>query len=115
MAVIKPNQEPSSDHLKEGDRATSTRRVRATYSFAGQVEELEVGECCSRIQQLDPNMTMLEFAQQSSELKATLRNNVAPSVRGARKRTGGDYTIEVTTAVTTPGMVYLLAVVTRIS
>lgn len=86
---------------------------RSTTSFTAQIADLEVGECVSRIGQLRTDMTMGEFAEQSATLKANFRNNIAPSVRGAKSYTNGEYTIEIATVTTTPGMVYLIAIVTR--
>lgn len=94
---------------------TLPKATRTPVTLVAQIEALEFGECCSRVQRVRHDMTMSEFVQESSELKAALRNNIAPSVRGAAKSTGADYSVEVTTAVTTPGQLYLVAVITRIS
>lgn len=94
---------------------TVPKATRTPVTLVAQIEALEFGECCSRVQRVRQDMTMAEFVQEFSDLKAALRNNIAPSVRGAAKTTGADYSVEVTSSVTTPGQVYLVAIITRIS
>jgi hypothetical protein len=88
--------------------------VRNTVSLTAQITELTIGQCCSRVERLDGDMTMSDFVTMAGDMKARLRNNMAPSVRGAKVKTGGEYTIEVTTTVTVPGYIYLVGIVTRI-
>lgn len=89
-------------------------QVGRSGGFTGQIADLEVGEACSKIGQPRPEMTLAEFAETSASLKANFRNNIMPSVRGAKVQTGGDYSVEVTTVVTTPGVLYFVAIVSRV-
>lgn len=96
------------------DEVAIPSTTRNTVNLMAQVSALDIGQCCSRVERVPVDMTLKEFMDQSTEMKNTLRNNMAPSVRGAKKKTGGDYSIEVTNCVTTPGQLYIVGIVTRI-
>lgn len=96
------------------DEVSIPSTTRNTVNLMAQVSALDIGQCCSRVERVSVDMTLKEFMDQSTEMKNALRNNMAPSVRGAKKKTGGDYSIEVTNCVTTPGQLYIVGIVTRI-
>ena len=96
------------------DQVAIPPTTRHTVNLMAQVTALDIGQCCSRVDRVPVDMTIKEFMDQSTELKNTLRNNMAPSVRGAKTKTGGEYSIEITTTVTTPGQLYIVGIVTRI-
>lgn len=96
------------------DQVAIPSTTRNTVNLMAQVTALDIGQCCSRVERVPVNMTIKDFMDQSSELKNALRNNMAPSVRGAKNKTGGDYSIEVTNCITTPGQLYIVGIVTRI-
>lgn len=86
---------------------------RNPVSLTSQIAALEVGEFCSRADKAPDDMTIAQMATQSTMFKMNMRNAVAASMRGARSQTGGEYSIEVSTMVTTPGQVYFVAIITR--
>lgn len=82
-------------------------------SFTTQVAALEIGECVSKVERLDTNASVYHLQERLPEMRATMRNNVAPSVRHAKAKTGGTYTIEVFDCMSDMRNWYLMAVVTR--
>lgn len=91
------------------------KRPTNGYSFAAEVAGLEVGECCSRVKRVEHDMTFDEFRELNSEMRNNFRNNLAHALKSAKQSLGRDYTMEITNAMTTPGYVYLVAIVTRIA
>lgn len=94
----------------DSQRAESTP---APYSFTQQVAELEIGEACSKLMQVEAGVTLADVTENLTEWKTSLRNNMASAVTGAKKRTGGQYAVEVTQVITIAGTFYLLAIITR--
>jgi hypothetical protein len=47
-------------------------------------------------------------------MRNAFRNNLAHALKTAKQNLGHEYTMEITNAMTTPGYVYLVAIVTRI-
>lgn len=83
-------------------------------SLTSLIASLRVGECASRVEALDSNMSVRDMALTVGEIKSTLRNNVAPSVRNARQRVAGsEFTVEVAELVTPAGSLYVVAIITR--
>lgn len=110
----KTQQAIKTSMSKPEDGITPTvSRSRREVSLSAQIAALEVGECASRADKVDPTITAGEFLTQSTPLKMAMRNAVAASMRSARAQTGGEYSIEVSTLVTTPGQIYFVAIITR--
>lgn len=114
MSNTKPDLKTAITEADSAITVPPRSRTVNIVNLMAQVTALEIGQCCSRVERVPMDMTLKEFGEQSTELKNSLRNNMAPSVRGAKAKTGGDYTIEITTTVTTPGQLYIVGIVTRI-
>lgn len=95
----------------ERDVAVPTRHVAG--SMASLIAALGVGECTSKAQPVDPALTLVDFMGQGATLREQLRNRVTPSVQQAKGRTGGSYSIEIGTLITTGNNIYLVAIVSR--
>lgn len=96
------------------DDVSEPSRKRSS-SMASVIADLEIGETASRAQRVDPTTTLTDYAEQYAELRESLRNNVAPSVRQAKARTGGEYSIEIVDTLTQNRALFIIALVTRIS
>lgn len=88
-------------------------RVRSS-SFAATVADLEVGDPpASKVQLIDPNLSLAEALAGMGEMSERLRSNVTSSVAQAKRRNpGSEYSIEITDIKTKSGM-YLLALIHR--
>ena len=86
---------------------------RKSSSFTAQVIDLEVGESCSRVEQIDPRMAVLTVQQNIVTMRQQFRNRCDPSVMQAKKATGGQYVLEVTDVMTAARSWFILAIVTR--
>lgn len=82
-------------------------------SFTTQVAALEIGECVSKVERLDMTLPAGTIQDCLTDWRSTVRNNCAPSVRHAKAKTGGTYTIEVFDCMSESRNWYLMAVVTR--
>lgn len=82
-------------------------------SLASQIAALTIGACASKVEPVDPALTIAEFIDQGRELREALRNRVTASVTTAKNRTGGQYSIEVGTLAMANNNIYLVAVITR--
>lgn len=82
-------------------------------SFTTQVAALEIGECVSKVERLDMTLPAGTIQDCLTDWRSTMRNNVAPSVRHAKAKTGGTYAIEVFDCMSDMRNWYLMAVVTR--
>jgi len=91
-----------------------SKRATVGYSFSAEVSALEIGECCSRVKRIQADMTFDEFRELNSEMRNAFRNNLAHALKTAKQNLGHEYTMEITNAMTTPGYVYLVAIVTRV-
>lgn len=105
----------SQPALDEGGAKPRNKFAKKSSSFAAVVADLEVGECASRVQPLDPDMTMGEFMGQMSGLKATLINNAGTAVVRARRETGGVYKTSASETMTTGGQFFLVLIVQRVA
>lgn len=95
------------------DAATPKRGFQAkTASFSAMVRELAPGECASRAEVFDDQITLRHMAEQLSGRKETLRNNTADIVRRAKAATGGTYSMTVSDTIT-GGHVYIVLIVHR--
>lgn len=88
-------------------------RVQAG-SLTSLVAALEVNECTSKVERVQSDLTLTDFAVKGSEIKEELRNRVAPSVAAAKSKTGGTYSIELGFLNTTSHVIYVVAVITRL-
>lgn len=82
-------------------------------SFTAVIADLIPGEHCSKVLEIDSSHTLATVSEHMPTWRQELRNNVTPSVRNARARTGGEYTIEVGEMTTGTRRLFLVAVVTR--
>jgi hypothetical protein len=114
MSKTKPDLKQAINEADDAVAVAPKARTVNIVNLMAQVTALDIGQCCSRVERVPMDMSIKDFADQSTEMKNSLRNNMAPSVRGAKAKTGGDYTIEVTTTITTPGQLYIVGIVTRI-
>ncbi len=108
---------PLVDKLKIAMTQTQKRvavvdMIRAS-SFAQQVEALNIGESCSRVHGVHEGFTLKALAENMATMKEGLRNNTAPSVRQAKARTRGTYSIEIGDMRTPSGRTFVVAIVTR--
>lgn len=91
------------------------KRPTTGYAFSAEVAALELGECCSRVRRIDADMTFDGFRQGNTDMRNAFRNSLAHAIKTAKQNLGHDYTMEITNAMTTPGYVYLVAIITRIA
>lgn len=82
-------------------------------SFNAIVCALEVGECASKVRQVDPKKRLQDIPDFMPEFMQQLRNAVAPAVATAKLKVGGEYTVEVGDVRMATGAVYAVAVITR--
>jgi hypothetical protein len=87
-------------------------RTRPTSAIT-QIAALEVGEHWSRVQSVPVNTPLKDYAADSVQWRDDLRNSINSSVRHAKARTGGTYTIEVGDFISPARTIYLVAIVTR--
>lgn len=82
-------------------------------SFTTAVTNLDIGETATRTMEVDPGITVAAVAQVLPGLRDRLRNNVAPCVRNAKLKTGGEYSVEVSDCWTPKGRLFIVAFLTR--
>jgi hypothetical protein len=92
--------------------AVATRGPRAG-SFNAQIQELNPGECVSKVRPVDPTLTIARIPEELPSLRQQVRNSVTPAVTRAREATGNTYSIEVGDLQMPNGSLYVVAVVTR--
>ena len=95
----------------EDDVAEPSRKRSS--SVASVLTDLDVGETASRAVRVDPDLSLASYAERYAEMRETLRNNVAPSMRQAKARTGGTYSIEVVDTLTPNRSMFIVALITR--
>ena len=101
--------------LGEGGSENHRHRfARKSGSFSASVMDLEPGECASKVQQVDPGMTVGDFAAQMSGLKGTMVNNAASAVSQAKRKTGGTYKSSVSETLTPGGQLFLVLIIQRL-
>jgi len=88
---------------------------RSTYSFTSAIEMLAVGECAARAENVDKYNALAVIQDTLPARKESLRNNIAPSVKAAKGRTGGEYTVEVTDMLTPARNWMIIGIVTRVA
>lgn len=82
-------------------------------SFVAILCDLDVGSSAVRNHSPHPMMTIAQLAEELSEMKAMISNNVRPSVRIATEKTGHTFAVETSQTITTTGRVYVQVIVTR--
>lgn len=97
------------------DDSVAVPNRKSAASMTSLIANLEIGQCCSRVQPLPSNMTLAEYAAQGSDMREGLRAAVGASVRAAKVQTNAEYQVEVTDVITTQRSIYVLAIVTRVS
>jgi hypothetical protein len=79
-------------------------------SLAQQIADLEVGKTVSQAERLDGDEATKEVIQ---ETITRLRNLISPAVARAKKRSGGEYTVEVGKFDTRSLDIIVVAAITR--
>lgn len=87
---------------------------RKSASFAAQVIDLDVGQSCSRVEQINPNLGLLVIQQNITTMRSQFRDRTDPGVAAAKKATGNAYVTEVTDFMTNSRSWFIVAVVTRV-
>jgi hypothetical protein len=95
------------------DGVSKPGRTQATSAIT-QIAALDVGHTWSRCEPVDPDLTIGGFGETTTRAREELRSNVASSVRHAKTKTGGTYSIETGDFISTARNIYLVAVVTRV-
>jgi hypothetical protein len=95
-------------------QAIANRGPRAG-SFNAQIQELNPGECVSKVRPVDPTLTIARIPDELPSLRQQVRNAVTPAVTRAREATGNTYSIEVGDLQMPNGSLYVVAVVTRVN
>lgn len=101
-AAITPDEVPVPSRAKSG-------------SFSAAVADLEAGECTSRAFLINPEKSLGALVDDLSALREKCRDNTTPAVAQARKKTGGEYAIEMATCMTPANRFYIVAIVTRLT
>jgi hypothetical protein len=87
----------------------STEEIRVA-SLAQQIADLEVGKTVAQAERLEGDEATKEAIQSTIE---RLRNAIAPAVARAKKRSGGNYTVETATSFTRTLDLLVVAAITR--
>lgn len=114
MSSTNPLQQVAMAMNTVEDDVSAPTRKRSS-SFASVISDLDVGETASRAVRVDQSLTLAEYTERYAALREALRNNVAPSVRQAKLRTGGEYSVEVVDTLTPSRSLFIVALVTRIA
>ena len=83
-------------------------------SFTAQVADLALGDTASKLLAIPGDTALCDIQKDLPALRERLRNNVASSVKHAKARTSGAYTVEVCDLHTPSGQWFVIALVTRI-
>lgn len=87
--------------------------VKKQSSFVAILCDLDVGASAVRNHSPNADITLSQLAEELSEMKAMISNNVRPSVRIATEKTGFSFTVETSQTLTPTGRVYVQVIVTR--
>ncbi len=82
-------------------------------SMKSQIEALEPGGYCAKLQQVDRDIVLSAFVQEAPQMREQLRNTLTSTVAKAKELTGGTYTIEVGDMIMRSNL-YLVAVISRV-
>lgn len=107
-----PHLEAAVNTVDDGVPEPSRRR---SSSFASVIADLEIGETASKAQRVEDDTTLAEFAEKSAAWREALRNTCATSMRQAKARTGGEYSIEIADVMTQARSLFIVALITRTS
>lgn len=83
-------------------------------SLSAQIRDLELGESCSRVQQIHSSHTLALIQDKMSTWKAGLRSSVESTVGVIRRETGHKYSTELADFQTASNTWFIVAVVTRV-
>lgn len=92
---------------------TVTPKPKKQSSFVAVLCDLDVGGSAVRNHSPNADITLTQLAEELSEMKAMISNNVRPSVRIATEKTGFTYSVETSQTITSAGRVYVQVIVTR--
>lgn len=79
-----------------------------------QIAALKPGEHWARVATPPAGMPLKDFAAESGEMREALRNLVNSSLRHAKAKTGGTYSVETGDFISSNRTLYLVCVVTRL-
>lgn len=82
-------------------------------SFNSIVCTLGVGECASKVRQIDSKTRIKELPEFIAEIRQQQRNAITTAVSAAKAKAGGTYSIEVGDCIMPNGTMYVVGVVTR--
>lgn len=91
----------------------SINKAKKQSSFVAVLCDLDVGGSAVRNHSPNTDITLTQLAEELSEMKAMISNNVRPSVRIATEKTGFTYSVETSQTITSAGRVYVQVIVTR--
>lgn len=91
----------------------SINKPKKQSSFVAVLCDLDVGGSAVRNHSPNADITLAQLAEELSEMKAMISNNVRPSVRIATEKTGFTYSVETSQTITSAGRVYVQVIVTR--
>lgn len=100
--------------LSKPERGITPPSRRKQSSFAAQVIDLEIGQSCSRVEQIDPTMSLLMIQQNINTMRRQFRDRCDPAVAEAKKQTGNSYISESADFMTKASSWFLVVVVTRV-
>lgn len=93
---------------------TMANNPRKSGSFQAQINDLEVGESCSKVRAVDPSLPVAELHEALPALRQQLRNVIAPAVkRATEQQPSHTYATEVSEVLMPGGTLYIVAIVTR--
>lgn len=99
--------------MQQTEQHVATKTSSTQVGFASDIRYLEIGQHCTKSVEIDGITPLYELAARINDTKEALRNNTAPSVRLAKKKTGDTYSIEIGDMRTPSGRTFVVAVVTR--
>lgn len=83
--------------------------------LVAQIAELSVGEATAKVKPVNAAWSLERYAMEGANLREVMRSSVSSSLRVAKARTGGEYEVELTEVMTTKRMLYVVALITRVS
>jgi len=110
---IKPRKSVERAAKPEPKVVEAVQRVYKVGSLLSQLKAMDVDSYVARVMRVDTEQSIGDFEGRASGLRQLFRNNVQSSVNAAKLATEGEYSMEVTTVMTTSNRLYHLAVITR--
>lgn len=99
--------------LTADDDVSPASRINPA-SNTSQIAALALGECFSKSVLVDVYQRVGEFTDSARSGRDALRNALNSAVVQARKRTGNNYIMEISTLVTASSKLYNVAIVSRV-